>query len=665
MNRNTKISIIGVCMDENYTTKLFCILTKMLQLTFDEAKVLTSTNIQTVENLKTDVILVLGAPSLRNTIIGEIDKISDAKTKITKLFAEIPILLRLNISESLYCAYRKNAFIFFVMGNNLDIIESVVTNKNVIVLGAYLLRNIITISDGYIPHERNQIASLFMKMKVGKDQMMSSNSSGQSSFSKKEEKKDISISPNSTSPKTTNFSKKEKEKDMSILCNSSSPKNLQIDKANIHAPTNQMIRLPRLVSVDDAFKIMCDVLIVPNDNEREIERVDIKNSFGKQICEKVTCPTNVPLFSVATEHGYAVVVDTDIEKMEGISDESSKINSIILDPVTTKWVNSGEFIPSEAIAIIPADDVAISYDDKGNEIKTTSHPIKYGQNIRFLGSDIEEEETILYPNIRMGSMEIGLLTACGLRQVNVIKEIPIGVLTIGNKLQEPGEPLEPEHSYDSNRAILISLLKENGFNSLDFGISIKDSTTIIQKIKEALKTVNLLVTTSCSNDKDCLKTILKNDFNATLHFENVDIKPGKSTAFASCEFEGKTKYILCLPGNPVSVLVIAHLFLLRIVKLIHFKSVEDFTIVMAKIKQKLPLHSRPQYVWATLSWPVKERFAQVTCKVDSSMNKKLFNIIDANALLILPAKTSKGDTASSFVQAILIKFPFSVNQDFK
>jgi len=50
-------------------------------------------------------------------------------------------------------------------------------------------------------------------------------------------------------------------------------------------------------------------------------------------------------------------------------------------------------------------------------------------------------------------------------------------MSIGNKLQEPGQPLEPGHSYDSNRVILISLLKENYLNSFDYidlGITIKE-----------------------------------------------------------------------------------------------------------------------------------------------------------------------------------------------
>jgi len=67
-------------------------------------------------------------------------------------------------------------------------------------------------------------------------------------------------------------------------------------------------------------------------------------------------------------------------------------------------------------------------------------------------------------------MEIGLLAASGYEKVQVTKNISVGVLSIGNNLEEPGETLKPGFVYDVNRITLISLLKEKGFLSLDFGI---------------------------------------------------------------------------------------------------------------------------------------------------------------------------------------------------
>ena len=79
-------------------------------------------------------------------------------------------------------------------------------------------------------------------------------------------------------------------------------------------------------------------------------------------------------------------------------------------------------------------------------------------------------KTVASPYTRIGPLEIGLLAASGRKEVIVIKNTPIGVLSIGNNLGEPGEILTPGFTYDINRITLITLLKEQGYNSLDFGI---------------------------------------------------------------------------------------------------------------------------------------------------------------------------------------------------
>jgi len=79
-------------------------------------------------------------------------------------------------------------------------------------------------------------------------------------------------------------------------------------------------------------------------------------------------------------------------------------------------------------------------------------------------------KTVATPYTRIGPLEIGLLAASGRKEVIVIKNTPIGVLSIGNNLEEPGEILTPGFVYDINRITLITLLKEQGYNSLDFGI---------------------------------------------------------------------------------------------------------------------------------------------------------------------------------------------------
>jgi len=81
-----------------------------------------------------------------------------------------------------------------------------------------------------------------------------------------------------------------------------------------------------------------------------------------------------------------------------------------------------------------------------------------------------KEKIIINKHTRIGPEEMGLLAASGCKNVIVTQQVSIGVLSIGNNLEEPGKPLKPGYVYDINRITLISLLKDNDFSALDFGI---------------------------------------------------------------------------------------------------------------------------------------------------------------------------------------------------
>lgn len=89
---------------------------------------------------------------------------------------------------------------------------------------------------------------------------------------------------------------------------------------------------------------------------------------------------------------------------------------------------------------------------------------------RTVGYDMMKDKIIIKKFTRIGSEEIGLLAGSGCKEVVVVKQLSIGVLSIGENLEEVGKPLKPGFTYDINKITLISLLKYNNYLSLDFGI---------------------------------------------------------------------------------------------------------------------------------------------------------------------------------------------------
>ena len=93
------------------------------------------------------------------------------------------------------------------------------------------------------------------------------------------------------------------------------------------------------------------------------------------------------------------------------------------------------------------------------EIRRAASP---GQFVSYAGSDIARGETLLRAGTVIGSREIGMLAACGIAQVSVARRPRVAIISTGDELVQPGEPLRPAAIYDTNGAIVAAAVGENG-----------------------------------------------------------------------------------------------------------------------------------------------------------------------------------------------------------
>ncbi|XP_070155978.1 gephyrin [Polyergus mexicanus] len=414
-----------------------------------------------------------------------------------------------------------------------------------------------------------------------------------------------------------------------------------------------------MISVKEAVKMIRNSV----QKEREVEIINANDAYGRILSECVYSNCDLPPFRASIKDGYAVLASDGKGSRRVLcgvkAGNTSTLVSLI--PGTCVRVNTGAPIPDEATTVVQVENTKLISKSSDNmdekEIEILIQP-KDGQDIRPIGYDIEKGSLVLNSYTSIGPMEMGLLAACGCKQITVIKLPSIGILSTGDELQEAGELLKPGHVYDSNKITLITLLKENGFNSLDFGIAIDDESTMVSKIMEAIKKVDVLVTTGSVSmgDRDMLKPILQTYFEATIHFGRVNMKPGKPTTFATCMWRGRKKYFLCLPGNPVSATVTARLFLLPLLN----EMCGDFSepiIIQAKLMSSYNLDPRPEYARVTLKWNDNETFP-LAYSTGNQISSKLLSCKDANALLMLPGRTAEKQMLNKddLVPAMLIGF---------
>ncbi|XP_018400344.1 PREDICTED: gephyrin-like [Cyphomyrmex costatus] len=394
-----------------------------------------------------------------------------------------------------------------------------------------------------------------------------------------------------------------------------------------------------MISAADALLKMREI-ISKNKNEIIFETVQLNDAYNRILCENVESAYNLPPFNASTKHGYAVMV-SDGKNLRKLlhDDDENMLSPISLQPETCVWVNTGDPIPDEATAVVQAKDVKLieNFEDCDDMYIEILVQPQYYENIKPIGYDLMKGKTVATPYTRIGPSEIGLLAASGRKEVLVAKNTPIGILSIGNNLEEPGEILLPGFVYDINRITLIALLKEKGFNYLDFGIVNNMIASIKNKIDEALKKVDILVTTGSTNNRDLMKIILEEYYEADIHFGNINIKPGKSTIFATCEINNTKKYFWCLPGNPVSAHITAQVFLSSFLNEMFFNFYSEYAVVPARIECEYILHSRPRMAWAILGWDTNANCALVYTK-QNAITDKLVSAIGTNAVLMLPKK---------------------------
>jgi gephyrin len=202
---------------------------------------------------------------------------------------------------------------------------------------------------------------------------------------------------------------------------------------------------------------------------------------------------------------------------------------------------------------------------------------------------VSKNTTIFLEGERLKAAHIGVLAAVGKSTVTIYKPASVGIFTTGNELREHYEDLQPGQIRDSNRLALINLLKEYHYDCDDYGI-IKDEPNIIKRaIATALTLNDVLITTGgvSMGEFDFIKRVLIEDFNATIHFGRVNMKPGKPTTFATLEYEGVKKIVFGLPGNPVSASVTCLLFVIPLLRYLEGENEWQFPVIPYVVVSKL------------------------------------------------------------------------------
>jgi putative molybdopterin biosynthesis protein len=251
---------------------------------------------------------------------------------------------------------------------------------------------------------------------------------------------------------------------------------------------------------------------------------------------------------------------------------------------TASAIATGGVIPRGADAVVMIEQTELLEDTAAPAIDLRRAAAS-GQFISYAGSDIARGETLLRQDTAIGSREIGMLAACGLAAIEVVRRPRVAVLSTGDELIEPGHPLRPGGVYDSNGAILAPAITEAGGEPVPFGAFADDEAVLEAAMRSALQACDIVVLSGGTSKGagDISHRIVSRLGKPGILVHGVALKPGKPLCLAAIG----DKPLIVLPGFPTSAIFTFHEFVAPLIRARAGRSTEAAKTVTARVPVRI------------------------------------------------------------------------------
>ncbi len=376
----------------------------------------------------------------------------------------------------------------------------------------------------------------------------------------------------------------------------------------------------------------------------ESEEISLNEAYGRVLAEDIVSDLDMPPFATTTVDGYAVIASDGLAGRRVIEEVTAgQLGNLALQPGQAARIMTGAPLPTGADAIVMVEKAA----EHGDLIEVNEAP-RLGDGVLPLGADLRAGQVVLPKRSLIGAPEVGLMATVGRSRIRAFRRPIVAVLSTGDELIEPYEPLRPGAIRDSNRYALLASVREAGAIPLSFGSVRDDENEQQRRIEEALAAADVLLTSGgvSVGSRDLIKPIFER--LGTVHFGRVSVRPGKPLTFATFD---DSKMAFGLPGFPVSSLVTFEVFVRP--ALLKMQGQVDADRPWVKVLTREPLKPAPDrtdYQRVIVSW---EDGQLVAISTGRQVSSRLISMIGANALIRL---SPGGDLipAGSLVDAMLI-----------
>jgi molybdopterin molybdotransferase len=325
--------------------------------------------------------------------------------------------------------------------------------------------------------------------------------------------------------------------------------------------TSAMRPIRETIPLDTARRLLLDA-IVPIDR---VVRVPLAEASGRVLARAAVSEIDVPPFDRAAMDGYAVIAEDTFGTTRSDPRILRRVETVYTGEIASRPLTRGECMEIATGAPMPegADAVVMveETEQAGGDLIRIMTPVYPRQHIGRRAADIATGQIILRDGDLLNPSRVGALAAIGFADVEVFARPRVALLSTGNEIIDPGQPLRPGHIYDINRFTLSAVIREHGGVPIPLRTA-ADNLTDLAAAVDAAADADVLVFSGGSSvgERDLVLDILRQ--RGEVIFHGIAVKPGKPTAFG--RIGGKP--VLGMPGYPTSCLSNGYILLVPLLR---------------------------------------------------------------------------------------------------
>jgi molybdopterin molybdotransferase len=376
-----------------------------------------------------------------------------------------------------------------------------------------------------------------------------------------------------------------------------------------------------MLSLDEAYR-----RLLARAHLTDAERVPLVEAVGRVLVEpKVIAAVDVPPFANSAMDGFALRAANAPGTLRLAGEVNAGAGELpTVEPGTAVRIMTGAPIPPGADTVVPLEEVT-----EGDGTVTIPEPVLSGRHIRAAAHDTRAGDEICLPGA-LSAAKIGVLASLGVGEVEVRRQPVVALLSTGNELVGPGEPLGPGQIHDANGTALAAAVIEAGGIPLLLPRQRDEAWPIESALRDAARDADLIVTSGgvSVGRHDYVRAVLEQ--NGSLDFWRIAVQPGKPLAVGA--LGGAT--VIGLPGNPVSALVTFELLVRPMIRAMVGLIGDGRLHVMATPTQRMPKDPARR---AFLRVGVWREDGEIHARpAGGQQSSQLRSLADGNALLVVP-----------------------------